>query len=305
MLPNAQLHAETGEAGAGDGQQAIPPSLGVKPRFEGPDEPFHLGVASRTIGVEIVAAPSAADVRDAVVSADTSAAALRAHRHQQPRGNLSLHSHHAIILPSVGSDKALTLCVTDACSWADRIERAARLTVPDQEAVRAAGRAPQGRRTTAGLLAACIVGESAGCSTSSLIGRDDLLLAASAGLVSVPEPVAGEGSIQHRSADDVIELWTERELTMVHAAWLLEGWTDIAERSARWLINEIQPDNATNLPWAVQVFASLSIQDGSAEARLYAETLLHNCMVSAGRPDPLSALILLDAARQLRVRYAG
>ncbi|MEO0631783.1 MAG: hypothetical protein AAFY46_13825, partial [Planctomycetota bacterium] len=111
--------------------------------------------------------------------------------------------------------------------------------------------------------------------------------------------------MQPRSRDDVIELWTERELTMVHAAWLLPGWSEAAEASARWLIQEIQPDNATNLPWAVQVFASLTIEEDSHEARMYAETLMHNCMVSAGRPDPLSALVLLDAARQLRVRYAG
>lgn len=92
---------------------------------------------------------------------------------------------------------------------------------------------------------------------------------------------------------------------MVHAAWLLEGWTDIAESSARWLITEIQPDNATNLPWAVHVFASLAVRDDSHEARMYAETLMHNCMVSSGQPDTLSALILLDAAKQLRTHHAG
>ncbi len=140
---------------------------------------------------------------------------------------------------------------------------------------------------------------------SGITSGDDRLLAAAAGVLPIPAPPPARGPIQPRSREDVIELWTERELTMVHAAWLLEGWTDLAEASARWLIDEIQPDNATNLPWAVHVFASLSVEDGSHEARMYAETLMHNCVVSTGRPDPLSALILLDAARQLRVRYAG
>ena len=151
----------------------------------------------------------------------------------------------------------------------------------------------------------CLTGAAATITLSDVTAHDDYLLAAAAGLVDAPEPFAAGSSIQARSPDDVIELWTERELTIVHASWLLDGWTSIAESSARWLVREIQPDNATNLPWAVHVFASLAIEDGSHEARMYAETLLHNCLVSRGRPHELSALIVLDAARQLRVRYAG
>ncbi|MEO1585156.1 MAG: hypothetical protein AAFR96_11390, partial [Planctomycetota bacterium] len=71
-------------------------------------------------------------------------------------------------------------------------------------------------------------------------------------------------------------------------------------------IREIQPDNATNLPWAVHVFCVLAERDGDADASLYAETLLHNCVVGgAGRPDKLSALILLDSARRLRLEASS
>lgn len=102
-----------------------------------------------------------------------------------------------------------------------------------------------------------------------------------------------------RSPDDVIEVWTETELSAVHAAWGVAGWRDAAERSAIWLVDEIQPDNATNLPWAVHVFADLGEREGRADLTMYANTLLHNCIVGSGRPDGLSALILLDAAAQL------
>ncbi len=200
---------------------------------------------------------------------------------------------------------ALTSCVDDWQTWTERIEAAARLTLPDQDAVLAAGQPSHGRRLTAGLLLSSVSGHQFEGGDLTTLSVDEHLLAASAGVVGCPEPSGAGPALQGRSPDDVIELWTERELSMVHAAWLLPGWTELAERSARWLIDEIQPDNATNLPWAVQVFAHLSVTEGTDEARMYAETLLHNCMVSTGRPDPLSGLILLDAARQLRVRYAG
>ena len=35
------------------------------------------------------------------------------------------------------------------------------------------------------------------------------------------------------------------------------------------------------------------------EAELYASTLLHNCLVTAGEPDPLSRLVLRDARAQI------
>ena len=71
--------------------------------------------------------------------------------------------------------------------------------------------------------------------------------------------------------------------------------------AARWHINELQPDNATNHPWAVHTFlilASQSPQDAPA-ATFHADTLLHACQIKLGTPDLVSALILLDAANTL------
>ncbi|MEO1536041.1 MAG: hypothetical protein AAFS11_10870, partial [Planctomycetota bacterium] len=88
--------------------------------------------------------------------------------------------------------------------------------------------------------------EPAEVAPADLTSEDDRLLAAAAGLTPLPQPHEPSGPMQPRSREDVIELWTERELTMVHASWLLPGWSEAAESSARWLIQEIQPDNATN-----------------------------------------------------------
>lgn len=102
-----------------------------------------------------------------------------------------------------------------------------------------------------------------------------------------------------------IEIWTETELSALHAVWTIACTrkdTDLAERclrAARWHVAELQPDNATNHPWAIHVFLELWIRSDSLEARLHAETLLHNCVVQQGRPDVFSAIILLDAARTL------
>ena len=97
-----------------------------------------------------------------------------------------------------------------------------------------------------------------------------------------------------------LEVWTEVELCGLHALW----W--IARRRSsptlvrriddlrKWHMENTQPDNATFRPWALQVFAL----DEDPESQLYAETLLHNAMITG--PEPLSAWILQDAARALR-----
>ena len=102
-----------------------------------------------------------------------------------------------------------------------------------------------------------------------------------------------------------IEIWTETELSALHAVWTIaciRHDADLAQRclvAARWHVAELQPDNATNHPWAIHVFLELWIRSDSPEARLHAESLLHNCLVQRGQPDVFSAIILLDAARTL------
>ncbi len=120
---------------------------------------------------------------------------------------------------------------------------------------------------------------------------------------TVIEP--GDGSLTRRSADDQIEVWTETELSALHAAWTIAAQTgdvklvDRCLAAAVWHIAELQPDNGTNHPWAIHVFLELWSRSDIVEARLYAETLLHNCTVQQGQPDIFSAVILLHAARGL------
>lgn len=125
-----------------------------------------------------------------------------------------------------------------------------------------------------------------------------------------------EGPIHRQTSDQAIELWTERELGALHALWRLAifrdhaPWRRRALDAAVWHLEHTQPDNATNHPWAIPVFLDLWQSDPDSEqgisARCYAETLLHNCQAQSARPDPLSALILRDAADGLeKVGFSG
>ncbi|MEO1007036.1 MAG: hypothetical protein AAFX79_00545 [Planctomycetota bacterium] len=102
-----------------------------------------------------------------------------------------------------------------------------------------------------------------------------------------------------------IEVWTERELSAIQALWAIgierrdEHARTRAEDAARWCVAELQPDNATNHPWAIDVFAWLGAR-GDGHADLYAQTLLHNATIATGRPGRFSAMILHAAARSLR-----
>jgi len=102
-----------------------------------------------------------------------------------------------------------------------------------------------------------------------------------------------------------IETATEAELSGLHAAWRIARQRDDAglrERcfeAAAWAVEELQPDNATNRPWGAHVFTELWLARGNAGAALYAQTLVHNCQVTFGRPDRVSALVLWDAAEEL------
>ena len=96
-----------------------------------------------------------------------------------------------------------------------------------------------------------------------------------------------------------LEVWTEAELCGLHALWGLallhrrRDWSTRAEAVRDWHLENTQPDNATNRPWALHVF----LLSGSPEGVLYADTLLHNALVTG--PEPFSARILLDSAAWL------
>lgn len=97
-----------------------------------------------------------------------------------------------------------------------------------------------------------------------------------------------------------IETWTQSELCCLHAlSHAGESARPRVNAAADWMIENLQPDNATNHPWAIHVFLRRAAEIASGEHRLYAEALLHNAIISLGRADRFSALILLDAGRWL------
>lgn len=123
-------------------------------------------------------------------------------------------------------------------------------------------------------------------------------------LLHVPsaDPMAlvdgGNGPLFPRLHAEAIEMWTEAELSGLHALWWhAQGDEAIRNRclgAAEWLIAEIQPDNATNRPWSVHVFAEMAL-GGNVDAQMYAQTLMHNCIVG-GSVDRFSACVMWNAA---------
>ena len=107
-----------------------------------------------------------------------------------------------------------------------------------------------------------------------------------------------DGSLLPQGLFRTIEVWTDADLSALHVLWFLararqrDDWMQRIRQVRDWHLDHTQPDNATNRPWALHVF----LLGGSGECVHYAETLLHNCLTMTGRPDPLSAWILLDAA---------
>jgi len=115
------------------------------------------------------------------------------------------------------------------------------------------------------------------------------------------------GPLWPEGVNQGIEAWTLTELRGLHALWWLavqsksDSLRGHALECAAWHVAELQPDNATNRPWAVHVFAVLAAERDDAQADLYVQTLLHNALITGGgRPETVSAAILLDAADALK-----
>ena len=186
--------------------------------------------------------------------------------------------------------------------WADRLLSSAKLTLGEDPL---AGTREALTGSVGSLRMARLVSNVLGVQTQlgfTPESTDERLWASLAGLAELPDsPTTDVGPITGEPSGPAIEVWTEVELASVHAAWSLGGnWRESAARSAAWLVEHVQPDNATNRPWAVHVFAQLAESTGDPSYELYAQTLLHNCQVTSGRPDPFSAMILLHAAGELQ-----
>ncbi|MGP1308813.1 MAG: hypothetical protein ACTS27_01290 [Phycisphaerales bacterium] len=117
-----------------------------------------------------------------------------------------------------------------------------------------------------------------------------------------PRSPSDAGALFPQGAYTAIEVWTEAELSSLQALWWLcrmqagAPLRDVMFDSARWHLENTQPDNATNRPWAIPVFLEMAVDEQSPDARLFAETLLHNALAGQERSEPFSGLILRDAA---------
>jgi hypothetical protein len=117
--------------------------------------------------------------------------------------------------------------------------------------------------------------------------------------------VDGTGPVTPEDPGLAIEIWSEAELAALHALDRIAGLsadTMLADRVSRavdWHTANLQPDNATNRPWASHVFVKAAVERGDSASMLHAETLVSNCCVSMGRPDRFSAILLLDSAEAL------
>lgn len=163
----------------------------------------------------------------------------------------------------------------------------------------------QARRGRCGLIS---TGHSAESSPDALLWRS--LTDPTIDAISALQPGV-DGPLLTWDRPPSIEVWTEAELAALHALWWVSiVRTDAALRdrclaAAEWHVENLQPDNATNRPWAVHVFVELSIAEEHADvaggAEVHAQTLLHNCQVGAGTGvvDLVSAHILMDAAEAL------
>lgn len=113
----------------------------------------------------------------------------------------------------------------------------------------------------------------------------------------------GPGPVTRERTDLGVEIWTETELAALHAvSSIAEPGSALAARvdeAVRWHVESLQPDNATNHPWAVHAFAEYGERTGDAGALMHAEGLVHACLVGRGKPDRYSAVILLDSARAI------
>lgn len=122
---------------------------------------------------------------------------------------------------------------------------------------------------------------------------------------------SGRGPLLAHPDRTAIEVLTESDLCAMHALWSIARTLrrpDLASRclaSAEWHAAELQPDNATQSPWAIHVFVALAAATGKPSPLLEAELRLHNCMVGRARPDLRSAFILHHAAGELDLLLPG
>lgn len=115
---------------------------------------------------------------------------------------------------------------------------------------------------------------------------------------------ASGGALTPGFGREPIESWTEREMRVMHAAVnraLIARDSSLFDRvldAADWLIDNVQPDNATNRPWGIHAVVIRGLL-GHSHAEHDAAGMLHAARAATGEADRLSQIILRDAARNL------
>lgn len=113
------------------------------------------------------------------------------------------------------------------------------------------------------------------------------------------------GPMTPRRDDLAIEIRTETELAVLHAAWSVaierrdERLIERCLEACVWHVAELEPDNGTGHAWALHGFVLCAQERGMVEAEMHAQSLLHRCMMGTGAADRVSAMLVLDAARSL------
>ncbi|MCE9588927.1 MAG: hypothetical protein K8S99_00200 [Planctomycetes bacterium] len=113
-------------------------------------------------------------------------------------------------------------------------------------------------------------------------------------IVSRPGP---DGALHPRGEDESLDAWTYRELSGLHALANLallrrnKTWAGHVERIAMHHVENTQPDNTTNQPWAWFAFF------WSPKTRSFAEQQLHDA--TANGLSVVAAILLADAANAL------
>lgn len=197
-------------------------------------------------------------------------------------------------------------------AWADRLETIAAPSVPAlpvgaSDAEKAAfveGFRDEfgARNASVGMLLRWVLGIGAGDPSGdedpdvriwrSLIGLEDVALSDVSQGVVAPDAYA----IEHRTLIECSSLHA-----LAHAWVHLDrvGWSDLRDL-IEWHTRELQPDNGINRPWGIHAFVARGAEDGGGDALMHAQTMLHNCCVTLGRPDRVSAVLMTDAAGTLR-----
>ena len=185
-------------------------------------------------------------------------------------------------------------------SWAACEDALPEATEPVREAENYADVPPPCDQTAVVLWQALCLTEQA-----ILAGRDVDLELTDSILHQVVSQPSQDGSLHRREASESLDTWTFRELCGLHALANVAlrrrntSWAKRVEQAALYHLENTQPDNTTNQPWALFAFL------WSPKTRSFAEQQLHDTTAHLAQsgtlsdPGAVAGLLLADAADTL------